>query len=239
MAHYYSVEPSGGGSRPHGGEIDDSAQNTPATEASPPVKNGRLKLLDGFELTYGGELVALPTGPQRMVAFLALQNEPRLRAYVARKLWFETTGGHASACLRSALWRLRCCCRAPIIDATRTHLRLAFSITVDVREHVAIAKRLVNRSVEAEDVNHHALLEGELLPGWRDDWVIFERERMRQLRLHALEALAERLTDQGRYGEAVEAGLAALHGEPLRETAHRALIKTYLAEGNRAEAIRQ
>jgi DNA-binding SARP family transcriptional activator len=30
-----------------------------------------------------------------------------------------------------------------------------------------------------------------------------------------------------------------MRGEPLRESTHRALIKLYLAEGNRAEALHQ
>jgi DNA-binding SARP family transcriptional activator len=43
----------------------------------------------------------------------------------------------------------------------------------------------------------------------------------------------------GRYGEAVDAGLAAVCAEPLRESAHRVLIRTHMAEGNHAEAGRQ
>jgi DNA-binding SARP family transcriptional activator len=39
--------------------------------------------------------------------------------------------------------------------------------------------------------------------------------------------------------QAIEAGLAAVAGEPLRESAHRALIRVHLQEGNRVEAIRQ
>ena len=83
------------------------------------------------------------------------------------------------------------------------------------------------------------LIAGDLLPGWYEDWVVTEREHFRQLRLHALEQLCEQLTDDGRFGQAVEAGLAAVSGEPLRESAHRVLIRAYLQEGNRAEAIRQ
>ena len=37
----------------------------------------------------------------------------------------------------------------------------------------------------------------ELLPGWYDDWVIFERERIRQQLLHALEILSRRLVSRG------------------------------------------
>ena len=80
---------------------------------------------------------------------------------------------------------------------------------------------------------------GELLPDWYDDWVVIERERFRQLRVHALERLCERLTSERRFTEAVETGLAAVEGEPLRESAHRVLIHAHLAEGNAAEALRQ
>jgi DNA-binding SARP family transcriptional activator len=47
------------------------------------------------------------------------------------------------------------------------------------------------------------------------------------------------LTAARRFQAAVEAGLAAVAGEPLRESAHGALIKAHLAEGNRGEAVRQ
>ena len=57
----------------------------------------------------------------------------------------------------------------------------------------------------------------DLLPGWYDDWVVFERERLRQRLLHALEMLSLRLVRQGRFGEAVEAALL-VHAEPLRES---------------------
>ena len=60
----------------------------------------------------------------------------------------------------------------------------------------------------------------DVLPDWYDDWIDTERERF-QIRLHALERLCERLTVERRFGEALQAGLAALRTEPLRESAHR------------------
>jgi DNA-binding SARP family transcriptional activator len=68
--------------------------------------------------------------------------------------------------------------------------------------------------------------------------VLFERERLRQLRLHALEALAVTLAEQRRFASAVEVGLAAVRIEP-RESAHRAVIRVHLAEGNVTQAMRQ
>jgi DNA-binding SARP family transcriptional activator len=69
--------------------------------------------------------------------------------------------------------------------------------------------------------------------------VIVERERMRQLQLRALESLCRRMADEGRFAESVAAGMTAIGVEPLRESAHRALIETYLTEGNAADAVRQ
>jgi len=51
--------------------------------------------------------------------------------------------------------------------------------------------------------------------------------------------LSRRLVSVGRYADAIEVGLAALRNEPLRESAHRALISVHLAEGNPSEALRQ
>jgi DNA-binding SARP family transcriptional activator len=112
-------------------------------------------------------------------------------------------------------------------------------VRVDVRETAALAHRLLAAADDAEADLDPARLTGELLPDWYDDWVLIERERLRQLSLHALEALGERLLGTARLGGALEAALAAIAMEPLRESAHRLLIRIHLTEGNAAEAIRQ
>jgi DNA-binding SARP family transcriptional activator len=84
-----------------------------------------------------------------------------------------------------------------------------------------------------------AALRGELLPDWYDDWVLIEREYFRQLRLRALEVACDRFTGAGRLDDALATGLAVLECEPLRESAHRALIRVHLGQGNVSEAIRQ
>ena len=80
---------------------------------------------------------------------------------------------------------------------------------------------------------------GDLLPDWDEDWILFERERLHQLRVHAIEALSRRFIAAGRYAEAVDAGLAAVAADALRESAHRVLIEAFLGEGNIADARRQ
>jgi len=120
---------------------------------------------------------------------------------------------------------------------TATHISLGWGVTVDVRTSIAAARRILAKN-DGTLISDAATLSGELLPDWYDDWVVFERERLRELRLHALEALAARWVEERRYAEAVEAALAAVHAEPLRETAQRVLLQAYIAEGNRARAIR-
>jgi len=84
------------------------------------------------------------------------------------------------------------------------------------------------------------LLGDDLLPDWHEDWVLIERERFRQLRLHALERISESLTDAGLYSpQALQAGLAAVAAEPLRESSRRQLVRTHIREGNISEALRE
>jgi DNA-binding SARP family transcriptional activator len=82
-------------------------------------------------------------------------------------------------------------------------------------------------------------LSAELLLDWYEDWVIMERERMRQRVLHALDEVVGQLAGRGEYHRAIDAGLCAVQLEPIRETSHMGIISAHLAEGNRYEACRQ
>ncbi len=198
-----------------------------------------LTLLDHFGLRCDGRGVALPASAQRLLAFLALQARPVLRVYVAGVLWIDAPEDRAFASLRSALWRLnKPACR--LVDATSGQLRLAPGVRVDFRDATALAQRLLGGSAATDDRDvDWTPLAGELLPGWYDEWVLMERERYRQLGLHALEGLAQRYIDASSPGRALNPALAAVAGEPLRESAHRVLIRVHLAEGNGGEALRQ
>jgi DNA-binding SARP family transcriptional activator len=112
-------------------------------------------------------------------------------------------------------------------------------VVTDIQELIAATDRIAHSSWVPEDADLAEVSRSdELLPGWYEEWVLIERERLRQLRIHALEALGERLIATRKFGRAVEAGLAAVAAEPLRESAHRILIRADLAEGNQAEALR-
>lgn len=201
-----------------------------------------LTLLHGFSLKTGLKYVPLICSAQRLVALLALKAHPQSRAYVAGTLWPETTDARAHANLRSSLWRVQQA-YANLVVTSPQRLSLAPEVAVDVRTATVDAYRILDTADPCEDIlttQMISALSGDLLPDWyEDDWVLEHREQYHHLRLHALEAICRRFAAAGRYGEAVQAGLAAVSAEPLRESAHRALVKVHLAEGNRFEAARQ
>ncbi len=197
--------------------------------------------MNGFELTCDGERVPVPHSSQRLIAYLALRNRPLLRVHVAGTLWIDSNEERSCANLRTALWRLRGQAQT-VVEADSSHAWLSREVHVDVREVFAVARSLIQsrepQAVEAAAIPS-SLLAGDLLPDWYDEWVLSERERLHELRMHALEELADRATRDGRYGAAIDNALAAIQADPLRESAHRALIGAYLAEGNPSAGLRQ
>jgi DNA-binding SARP family transcriptional activator len=219
---------------PKGGSHSRDSAISPA--AAPRLQ---LRLLRRFELACGGEKMPLPLPAQRLLAFLALQDQPTTRTRAAATLWLDTTDARASGSLRSALWRIHRL-GVDLVDATDHKLSLAADISVDVREAMTAIRCILDPACNLDGIDlNKALAAGELLPDWYDDWLAVEREKFRQFRAHALDVLCERLIASGRLSAAIAAALAAVENDPLRESAHRELIKIHLAEGNVAEAIRE
>ena len=201
-----------------------------------------LSLAGAFELFEGAVPVVLGRTSQRLIAFVTLQRRPISRSATAYALWPDASEAQAHASLRSAIWRLEELARAAMqIDALE--LDLAEAVSVDVHEAEALAHRLLifDTMPSEEDMTSEAIaaLSSDLLPNWYEDWAMIKAEDWRQLRLHALEALAEKLTAVDRFGDAIQAARAAMSADPLRESPHAMLIHIHLAEGNQSEALRE
>lgn len=199
----------------------------------------RLRLLDGFRIEQGGRALSVPPSTRRVVAFLGVHGRAS-RTEIAGTLWPEVLDSRAQASLRTSLWRLRRLTDRPLVVGRET-LSLTTAVDVDAQSLIATTRRVLDDGDGPAGPSPAPALAvmGELLPGWYDDWVLFERERLRQLQLHALERIAGRLTAERRYVDAIEAALAAVRLEPLRESATRALISAHLAEHNVVEAVRR
>lgn len=196
----------------------------------------RLELLGGFRMEGDDRVVTLPPGGQRLVALLAVRG-PLSRAVAGRLLWPDVDEARAHARMRTTLWRIGSDDLG--LDTTGRQLALPPGTTVDVRTRIEVMDRLIgHRRSEPTDLEMLVGAPGDLLPGWYDDWVLLDREWLRRLHQEALEALAGIESDRGRHAVAVDAALAAVRLEPLRETAHHALIRAHLGERNLGEAAR-
>jgi DNA-binding SARP family transcriptional activator len=215
---------------------DPIAGASPST-TSPRV---RLRLISGFELRHGDELVVVPPSSQRLVVFVALRERSVRRRYVSGALWLEASEERASANLRCALWRTPAPGGCPLLQASSTHIWLNPEVEVDFRVSMARALSVLKdgEAGASSEGLHRELLDDDLLPDWDEDWVLTERERFRQLRLHALERISQNLIDAGRYDAALQTALEAVAAEPLRESGHRLLVRVHVAEGNISEAFR-
>ncbi|HEY3547443.1 MAG TPA: BTAD domain-containing putative transcriptional regulator [Propionicimonas sp.] len=199
-----------------------------------------LNLIGGFELCRNGKPVTLAPSSQRLVAFLALQSRPVPRAHASATLWPDVDPRHASASLRSALWRLS---PLEIVRSSSTHAWLNPCVRADLNHlmqrslHVLTAQPSSDMLLTlAQDLID---LGDDLLSEWDDEWVVGERERLRQIRLQAMDRIGEELIDSGRCYDALQVALAATRAEPLRESAHRVLVRVHLRQGNVAEAVRE
>lgn len=196
-----------------------------------------VRLLDGFTASCSGRPLPVPLPAQRLLALLAVSARPVSRDVAGERLWSNRPPERAGANLRAAVSRLR---RVPgALRVTRTHLQLGADVDVDVDRAAALARRLLagGDRVPVNSSETVDLLGRELLPDWPDEWVEPERERLRQLTLGALEQLSEDLRREGRFALAVDAALAAIRLDPMRERAHEALIEAHLTAGNRSAAV--
>ena len=207
-----------------------------------------LWLLGGFEARIGsGPPVPVPTKKaQALLAYLALtagQSHPRDK--LAALLWGDTAPGTARNALRQTLFVLR---RAlggiedEVFHLTGDAITLASDA---VQTDAGAFERAVSEGTPAALEQAVGLYRGDLLAGLGvaepvfEDWLMTERERLREL---ALEALARRLAHQrtsGAAAPAVQTALRLLALDPLQEAVHRTLMRLYGQLGRRAAALRQ
>ena len=221
-----------------------------------------IDVLGEFALRVRDRPVVVRRAQQRLLAFLAVSRRPVSRWTLGQRLFEAVDDQRSASALRSNLWRLPRPAGLPLVTTTSTHVALSGSVVVDLWHREGVAKQLrrvrpgtgtpspgqpepADRdelASEAEDhsgAEPHAMWTEDLLPEWTEDWLMVERESYRQMRLHTLESLSERLRQMGQYAPALMAALSAVHADPLRESAHRQVIAVHLDEGNSAEALRQ
>lgn len=193
----------------------------------------RVAVLGSFTLIAGGTTVPLGVDARRLVAYLAIHPRPQERAALAADLWPNLTQTAADRLLADTAATVGV--DGLLIDEPDGPMALAADVEVDLTDALGLVRALPE--IPASDEPDTKLLLADILPGWTAAWIAVERERFRQLRLHALEERSLRLAFAGRYTEAVAMAKAAVGTAPSRESARRALIEAHLAHGDIAAAV--
>jgi DNA-binding SARP family transcriptional activator len=195
-----------------------------------------LRLLGRFELCLGGRPLRVSPAGERLLAYLGIRAEPISRPALGAALWPDCTDARATANLRSALYRLPGERRDELVSSSPHTVALDPAVSVDVYN---LSGKLSRVPAAGDQDVSVSMLRQDVLPEWPEEWLIGTREWFRQIRLRALDTLSDRHRATGCLGAAMEAGMAAVACDPLRESAHRRLAQVHMAEGNFAEALRQ
>jgi DNA-binding SARP family transcriptional activator/tetratricopeptide (TPR) repeat protein len=188
----------------------------------------RVRLFGAFALESEG--VALPMPERRravsLLGWLALHPGTHPRSEVAGRFWPDVLDSSARKSLRTELVAVRHALGAAgegVLVATRDTVGLVGDgVFVDAREF----ERLVREGRLEEAVD---LCNGELLPGLDGEWVYEARESHRHRFGDVLECLASDAEAAGSLKDAIRISRRRIELDPLREDAHRELIRRLIA----------
>ncbi|OYD84831.1 BTAD domain-containing putative transcriptional regulator [Azospirillum brasilense] len=212
----------------------------------------RLSLLGGFELrTAAGSSVVLTTRKaMALLVHLALRpDHAQSRDKLAALFWEDSPGIQARSSLRqviAALRRLPAGGGPPLLLAEGDMVALASGcVETDVAAfEQAAAEGMATGSVEAQDLALD-LYRGDLFDGVPlraptfDDWLMAERQRLRELALSTMTRRLDAALEAGTTEAGVRTALRILALDPLQEPAHRALMQLYARQGRYAAALKQ
>jgi DNA-binding SARP family transcriptional activator len=214
-----------------------------------------IHLLGDFLLVSGDSPVTTVTVPrvQSLLAYLVLhRSTPQNRSHLAFLLWPDSTEAQAHTNLRQLLYHLRQSLpdADQFLSASKQSLQWLpanadGTFTLDIQEMeqaLAQAEQAEQRQdmttmrQSLEQVLH--LYRGDLLPSCYDEWVVPERDRLRQVFLQAAERLIALLEEEREYSAAIQAAQQLLRQDPLHEATYRQLMRLYALRGDRAAALR-
>jgi DNA-binding SARP family transcriptional activator len=195
----------------------------------------RVALLDQFEVTYRDRTVQLTSAAQRLIALLALEGRSRSRERIAAALWPSADQPHGAANVRRALFSAQRLLPG-VVEIDGHALSLAAHVQVDVHEYGLTSTHRFGALPVPDDFGIFA---AELLTDWPDAWLAAMREPVHELTLRRLEQWAHELLAAGRPHDALDAAWVAARIDPLRESVQRLVVRAHLAQGNRANAVRQ
>lgn len=198
-------------------------------------------LLGQFDVRHHGRRIRIPTrNSQALLAYLLLNaGKDQRRERLAGLLWPDSSEDNARSNLRHELWRLRKALKEAgesyfVIDdvslAFNPHSH--YSLDVHTFETAAAAASSADDLIAALSVYR-----GELLPGFYEEWVFVERQRLQALFEAHIARLLESLQAEGRWAEMQEWGMRWIGAGGWPESAYRALMTAYANSGDVSRAV--
>ncbi|HEY3282297.1 MAG TPA: AAA family ATPase [Armatimonadota bacterium] len=216
-------------------------------------KAWRVELLGGLRLRREERVIThfrtRKTGA--LLAYLAFfQHKPHPREKLIDLLWPDSELDAGRQSLSRALSSLRQQLETEggeggtILIADRLSVGLETThVSTDVSDFESALQLSQHTQDDAERAQHLTtaidLYQGELLPGYYDDWVLEQQERLAGAYVETLSQaipLLERLGEQRR---ALDYARRAVTADPLREEAHADLMRLYAQTGQVSAAQRQ
>jgi DNA-binding SARP family transcriptional activator len=193
---------------------------------------------------------------QRLLVYLILfRDRTHQREVLAEILWGDKDQARSRDSLNTALWHLRKTIESCGINRDAYLLsdhpdEIGFNTSgplwLDVKEFQddtnQVTQTQPSDALEAQlSKLEHAigLYRGDLLEGFYDDWVLREREFLRNRYLSTLICLMGAYQKHSEYEKSLSCGQKILDLDPLREEIHRSMIQLYIETGQRALAVRQ
>lgn len=204
----------------------------------------QLRFLGQFDVRADGKRLLISTrAAQSLFSFLVLTaGTPHRREKIAGLLWPDVTDENARRSLRQELWRLRKALNSQTsegIGADSNEYLVAEELTITFNPaapywlDLAQFEAPVSGDETLNDLTRQlALYKGELLPGFYEDWVLLERERVEQVFERKMQQLVELLVQQERWTAALEWGERWIAQGHTPEPAYRALMLAHGALGN-------
>jgi DNA-binding SARP family transcriptional activator/predicted ATPase len=211
-----------------------------------------IRLFGRFQLARNGQPIETiyQVRQQSLLAYLLLYRYTSLtRQELTFLFWPDAPEKQAFANLRKALHRLRLALpdadRFLYVDARSLHWQPGTPFTLDVADFEqrlleAETARRAGRHIQLGQALNAAveLYAGDLLPRCYDDWLLPERERLRQQFLQVLEQLISLQEEQHHYPAAILAASRLLRHDPLHEVTYCHLMRLHLLNDDPAEALR-
>jgi len=197
-----------------------------------------LALFGTLRLALDRTPIELTTPPKtlHLLAYLLLhRHEALTRDQLAFTFWPDRSEAEARGQLRRYLYRLRQLLPPGDWLITRgesVQWNLAADYVLDVQEFESAAGSPPDELAAAQQ-----LYVDDLLPDLYDDWLMLDRERLRELYLANWQTLLAVYRDRREYARAIDCAQQILKREPLRETIVRELMRLRAASGERARAL--